>query len=145
MAASNLDTRIIPLLDFTRRDEITFSLLDIIECPIILGTSKDMIIFNHQFYDREAFQKHRTTEQVSQDNLIARGRLDRADARLKDPRTGDNFNSTFALRSLYHSRPSRAMIANLIVKRIMGITVSEIDQFLPALDDCNTNLENFVS
>ena len=145
MVVSNLDTRIIPLLEYTRRDEIIFSLLDIIKCPIIIGTSEDMVIFNHQFYDREAFQRHRTTEQVSQDNLIARGRLDREDARLKDPRTGDNFNRAFALRSLYHSRPSRAMIANLIVQRIIGITVSEIDQFLPALDDYNTNSENFVS
>ena len=129
MALSNLDQRIIPSLEYTRRDEITFSLLGIIECPIIIGTSDNMVIFNHQFYDREAFDKHRRFEQIGQDNLIARGRMNREDARLLDPRTNQKFNTTYAIRTLYHNRPSRAMIANLIVKRISGITVLEIDQF----------------
>jgi len=145
MALSNLDQRIIPSLEYTRRDEITFSLLGIIECPIIIGTSDNMIIFNHQFYDREAFDKHRRFEQIAQERLIASDYIEREDARLLDPRTNQKFNATYAIRTLYHNRPSRAMIANLIVKRISGITVLEIDQFLPTLDDYNTNSANFVS
>lgn len=67
------------------------------------------------------------------------------DSRSKDPCTSNTFNSTYVLRSLYHSCPTCAMIANTIVKRIGGITVAEIDQFLPDLDDQNTNSNNFVS
>ena len=49
MAFSNLDTRLIPDIDFTRRDEITFDLVYIIKCPILLESSDDMVIFNLQF------------------------------------------------------------------------------------------------
>ena len=55
---SNLDRRLIPGVDFTRRDEITFDLVYVIKCPIALVPSNDMVIFNHQFYDRESFAEH---------------------------------------------------------------------------------------
>ena len=52
MALQQLDSRLTPEIDFTRHDEITFSLLDAITCPIRLEITDEMIIFNHQYYDQ---------------------------------------------------------------------------------------------
>ena len=58
----NLDDRLTPAIDYTRRDEIIFSLVNIITCPIVLEATDDMVIFNHHFYDRNAFDQHRRNE-----------------------------------------------------------------------------------
>ena len=110
MALSNLNNCLFPGVDFTCRDEITFDLVDIMKCPILLESSGDMVIFNQQFYDRESFDSHRRMEQTDDERRIRRGDVDHV-SRLKDPRTGQNFNLAFVLRTLFYSRPNRLVIA----------------------------------
>ena len=62
MAHRHLDTRLTPNIEYTRRDEITFSLIDAIKCPISLEITDQMILFNNQFYDRQNFDSHRGAE-----------------------------------------------------------------------------------
>lgn len=59
MQHQDLDSRLTPNIDYTRRDEITFSLMDCITCPISMEITDHMIIFNHQYYDRTSFDSHR--------------------------------------------------------------------------------------
>ena len=58
MDESHLDIHLIDHIDYSRRDEIVFGLMDVIKCPILLGSSDTMVIFNNQFYDRNAFEQH---------------------------------------------------------------------------------------
>lgn len=109
-----------------------------------METSEDTILFNLQFYNRFSFDSHRRIEQVNNNNLIVRSLLTPEDSRLKDPHIGENFNSTYTLRSLFYSRPTRAMIENIIMQRIWESTVIKIGQFLPDLDDYNTNSSNII-
>lgn len=62
MAFLNLDSFLSPDINYTRRDEITFSLLDVIKCLISLEITNNMIIFNHQIYDRATFERHHSNK-----------------------------------------------------------------------------------
>ena len=62
MNESHLDIPLVDNIDYTRRDEIVFGLMDVIKCPILLDTSERMVIFNDWLYDREAFEHHRNNE-----------------------------------------------------------------------------------
>ena len=62
MANPDLDSRLTTTIDYTCRDEITFSLMDTIKCSITLDISDNMTLFNHQFYDCANFDSHRTSE-----------------------------------------------------------------------------------
>ena len=108
MAQHNLDFRLSSNIDYTHRDEITFSLLDVIKCPIALETTDNMIIFNHQFYNRETFEQHCRNETSRV--------LDHTETRLKDPRTGQNLSAGYAMFQLLYSRPSRQILKNMIMK-----------------------------
>ena len=144
MALSNLDNCLFPGVNFTHWDEITFDLVDIIKCPILLESSGNMVIFNQQFYDRESFDSHQRMEQTNEERSIRRGDVDHVSC-LKDPRTGQNVNPTFVLISLFHSRPNRSVIAHTINRRIPGIMSDEINDFLPNIDDITTNTGEFVA
>ena len=87
MVLSNLDNRLFPGVDFTRWDEITFDLVEIIERPILLELSGDIDIFNLQFYDRDSFDSHRRMEHTNGKRVIRKGDVNHV-SRLKDPRTG---------------------------------------------------------
>ena len=56
--AHRLDHRILPEFDYTLRDEVITQLLQFIECPISQEFTSDMIIFNHQCYDKDNWVKH---------------------------------------------------------------------------------------
>ena len=45
--SEQLDTCIVPKLDFTAHNDIILSLMDMVKCPIILDTSNDMCVFNN--------------------------------------------------------------------------------------------------
>ena len=77
MAHPDLDSRLTPNIDYTRRDEITFSLMDAIKCPISLEISDKMILFNNQFYDCDNFDSHRTSETSLNERRLRRGELDK--------------------------------------------------------------------
>ena len=64
---------------------------------------------------------------------------------MKDPRTGTDFNPTFAIRTLYHLRSSRDILVDFIKKRIPEITEEEISAFVPEQDNRSTNTENFIN
>ena len=104
-----------------------------------------MVIFNHQFYDRDSFDEHQWWERNNDQVRFRRGDDRNLSPRLKDPRTGDNFIPTYALRTLFHSHPSRANIEETINHSINGITTKEINQFLPTTDDPNANTGEFVA
>ena len=76
---------------------------------------------------------------------VRRGEIRQEDIRLKDPRTGQDFNPTFALRSLYHPRPTRETLKGDLRHRIPGITAEEVDAFVTETDDCSMNIVNFVN
>ena len=65
--------------------------------------------------------------------------------RLKDPSTGTDFNLTFAILTLYHTCPSRDILALFIKKHIPEITEEEINAFVPKQDDQKTNTANFIN
>ena len=70
---SNLDRRLIPGVDFTRRDEITFDLVYVTKCPIHIEPSNDVVIFNHQFYDRNSFREHQRWERINDQKRVRDG------------------------------------------------------------------------
>ena len=90
MAHLQLDSRLTSNMDFTRRYEITFSLLDCIECPICMEISNEMTIFNHQYYDKRSFDRHERAKTTRNHN--------RLEIRLKDPRTGYDFDPQYAIQ-----------------------------------------------
>ena len=105
--------------------------MDAIKYPISMEISEKMIIFYHQYYDQVSFDKHERNETIINKRRV-RERLIEPDAIcLKDPRTGMDFNPTFAIRTLYHARPSRDILVLFIKKRIPEITEEEINTFVP--------------
>ena len=62
--ALDLDTRVNPSIDYTRRDEFVDAIIDLVTCPILREPSSNMVIFNLQCYDRESFQAHRRNEEA---------------------------------------------------------------------------------
>ena len=94
-----------------------------------------MILFNHQFDDRPNFDSHRTSETRLNERRVRSGEIGSDDIRLKDPWTGQDFNPTFAMTTLYHSRPTRQILKGVLMHRIPGITTEEVDAFVPETDD----------
>ena len=145
MQHQDLDSRLTPNIDYTRRDKITFSLMDAITCPISMEITDHMIIFNHQYYDRTSFDIHRGAETLLNERRVRSGTIRQDEIRLKDPRTGQDFNPTFAMRTLYHPRPTREVLQNFIRQRIRDITAEEVDVVVPETDNYTTNTRNFLS
>ena len=112
MEESHLNIPLIDNIDYTRRDEIVFGLMDVIKCPVMLDTTERMVIFNDQLYDREAFEHHRTNEAQRNTRRLNSGYTN---AQLKCPRTGRNFPYDSGLRNLYRSRPRREDLFNMIL------------------------------
>ena len=104
-----------------------------------------MILFNNQFYDRQNFDSHRGAETRLNQVRVQRGDIRQDEIRLKDHRTGQDFNPTFAMRTLYHPRPTRETLQNFLKNRILQITEEEVDAFVPETDDSTTNTLNFIS
>ena len=75
MANPDLESRLTTTIDYTRRDEITFSLMDTIKCPISLDISNNMVLFNHQFYDRPNFDSHHTSETRLNERRVQSGEI----------------------------------------------------------------------
>ena len=100
MSFQQLDSRLTQDVDFTPRDEITFSLLDIVTCPIRMEITDTMIIFNYQYYDQVCFDKHERSEAVHNQKY--------GTFHLKDPRTGYEFDAQTAIKDLYVKHTTRA-------------------------------------
>ena len=145
MAYLQLNSRLTPNIDFTRRDEITFFLMDTIKCRISMEIPQNMIIFNHQYYNRICFDKHERNENTLNHRRVRQEQIEPDKMRLKDLRTGMGFNPGFAIRTLYHAHPSRDILVQFIKKRIREITKEEINAFVPDQEDQKTNTEYFMS
>ena len=144
MSVNNLNSRLIENIDYTLRDEIIFDIMDVMKCPITLETHDDMVIFNHQFYDRLSFNNYRQTEVSRNQRSLSSGYPDViANNYFKDPRTGVNFNPTFALRTLLQSRPTRDDIRTTLKTRIENVTDDNVDLFLPPDEDAI--IHNFIT
>ena len=145
MSHRHLDARLTPNIDFTRRDEITFSLLDAIKCSISMEIYKNMIIFNHQYYDHCCFDRYERIENTRNHRRVSQGEIELDKMSLKDPRTGMNFNLSYAIHTLFIARPSRANLALSVKNCIPEITKEEINAFVPDQDDQKTNTEDFIN
>ena len=84
MAHQHLDFCLTPSIEFTRRNEITFSLMDAIKCPISIEISDNMIIFKHQYYDQCSFDKHERAEKILNQRRVRQGLIEQDEIRLKD-------------------------------------------------------------
>ena len=137
MSNITLNTRLTPTIDYTRRDEIIFDIMDMIKCPIYLDTTDDMIIFNHQFYDNDSFGQHRHNESQRNNSRRRSGYRRAEDYCLKDPRTGENFNFGLAIREHYIHHPSKSNVEEMLRNRLRTATDEEIADFVPWDDERN--------
>ena len=137
MGESPLHIRLVDSIDYTRRDEITFGLMDVIKCSILLRSSETMFIFNDQFYDREAFDRHCLNENARNQRQMNSGYTNLC---LKCPRTERNFPYNTALRTLFQNQPRREDIFNLILRRIGNLSTEEVDEFLPPFNERLRNI-----
>ena len=53
--SNGLHAYIYATIDYTRWDDIVFQLMNTLECPMTLGVTGNMVIFNNQFYNKESF------------------------------------------------------------------------------------------
>ena len=113
--------------------------MNAIKCPISMEIFQNMIIFNHQYYDRICFDRHERNKNTLNHRRARHGRIEADKMRLKDPRTGMDFNPSFAICTLYHTRPSRDILAQFIKKGILEITEEVLNAFAPNQDDQKTN------
>ena len=58
-----LQLYIYPTIDYTWWDDVVFQLMNTLECPMMLGVTDDVNIFNNQFYDKESLNRHRRSEE----------------------------------------------------------------------------------
>ena len=123
MSLQQLDSRLTPEIDFTCRDEITFSLLDAISCPIRLERTDDLIIFNHQYYNQVCFDRH---ERADTSHNHSHGT-----DRFKDPRTGYDVDMQTAIRIKYICRPTRANLVELVNNCIPAIRTEKTMTLFP--------------
>ena len=130
MSNSTLNTHLTPSINYTRRDEIIFNIMDFIKCPILLDTTNEMIIFNHQFYNKDSFNQHHHNKTKRNRCQSSSGYNNEADVRLKDPRTSEIFNFTYALRSLLIFHPTREDVCATLCNRLSNILDKEIEDFL---------------
>ena len=130
--SNNLNERLTPQIDYTHRDEIIFRFVDITTCPIEMETTDDMIIFNHQFYDRTAFDRHhRNKLRASSARLSSGYEENSTNNRFKDSKTGTNYNPRYARRTLYQSRPSSQDIEASLFERLPPLSPSLLSHFIP--------------
>ena len=69
---SNLDDHFIPSINYTRRDQIIYDLMETIKCPITLDISDDPVLFNYQFYNRAAFDTFRAGDDARNAQYLER-------------------------------------------------------------------------
>ena len=116
-----LKQRVIPDVDFTIHDEVVSQLLTVIECPILRDVSEDSVVFNNQCYDKRAWIAHVNCERMrNRTGSLDGTRSNGGTHRLKDPRTGENFNILHALDKMLHKHLTRYKMKKLITARIMG-------------------------
>ena len=137
MSILQLHSRLTPGVAFTRHDEITFSLLDVVTCPIRMEITSNMIMFNYQYYDKFCFKQHDISKTHHNRTYNTR--------RLKDPRTGLEFETQHAIRHLYIMLPTRDNLVELVKTRIPEISTEQIDDFVPIEDDQRTNTQEFIN
>ena len=150
MSYINLEDRLHLEVDYTFRDDVIFTLLEVTKCPIMLESSHDMILFNNHLYDRFSFDEHRKNESIRNQRKSSSGYRGDDANRLKDPRTGENLNYTFALRTLFTTQPVRDDFIILITNRIRGLTDEQAMEFIPRMDDDGSgipqrNVSNFIN
>ena len=123
--------------DFTRGDEIILTLHGLVTCPILLEPSHDMIIFNNHCYDKESFLHYKQGEMRRNERRIASGY--HGQTRLKDPRTGTNFNYTIAMHRHYYETISSEKLALMFLSRIANLTEGKCRHFIPNVESFEVN------
>ena len=129
--AHRLDHRILPEFDFTLRDEVITQLLQFIECPISQEATSDMVIFNHQCYDKDNWVKHLA---VSDEYNLGRRNSGYGPSqcdRLIDPRSGAALSYRDSMRRLYFEEVNRQDLRQIVTHRVTMLQTSEVDDFIP--------------
>ena len=101
ISSVNLDQRLQPEFDYTRRDELINGMMDMITCPIKIESTERVEIFNNRFYDVATFNRYCSecfwkNQRRQQSNYTTNINI------LKDPRTGVNFDYDFAVEHMYY-------------------------------------------
>ena len=128
--ANRLKNRVFPEIEYTLHDDIVTQLLAVTVCPITQESSDNCIIFNHQCYDKDAWEKHVRTEQRENRSGVRRGTRRAGDNnRLKCPHTGENFSVNEALRKVYETLDRRKM--KVLIENRVDLLAREWQRFAP--------------
>ena len=126
---NRLKNRVFPEIEYTVHDDIVTQLLAVTVCPITQESSDNNVIFHHQCYDKDAWEKHVKTEQ-RKNRWVRRGTRRPGDNnRLKCPHTGENFSVTEALRKVYEVLDRRKM--RLLIEKRVNLRPHEWQRFAP--------------
>ena len=143
MSSVNLDQRLQPDFNYTKRDKLIDSMIDMITCPIKMEITEQMAIFNNQCYDVQCFyyhrnQCHRKNQRRAQSNYTTNINI------FKDPRTGTDFDYTFAVEHMYYRRLTQNQLRQIIVNRYPVLTFAQTLEFLPPWNG-NMKVDEFVT
>ena len=102
-----------------------------------------MIVFNDQCYGVQCFdyhrnQCHRKNQRRAQSNYTTNISI------FKDPRTGTDFDFTFATESMYYRRLTQSQLRQIIVARYPVLTFAQTLEFLPPWNG-NMKVDEFVT
>ena len=127
-------------VDFNIHDEVVSQLLSVIECPMLKDISDDCIVFNNQCYDKKAWAPHVNQEQLRNWNGEVQGwRKSGDNQRLKDPRTGENFNIIHWRNKMLHRSLNRPKMKKLIMARDPSLQSKNGLSFVPAIKRVSVN------
>ena len=90
--------------------------LDAITCPIGIERTDDMITFNHQYYNRQCFDRHERPE-ASHNHRYGTFRY---------PRTGWDFDAHTVIQKYYITRPTHAKLVELVKHCIPSVRTEQI-------------------
>ena len=129
--ANRLKNRVFPEIDYTLHDDIVTQLLAVTVCPITQECSDNNIIFHHQCYDKDAWEKHVRTEQRENRSGVRRG------TRRAGDNNRENFSVTEALRKVYEVIDRRKM--RLLIEKRVDIRPREWQRFAPNTSSVTVN------
>ena len=116
--AHRLDHCILPEFDYNLRDEVITQLLQLIECPISQKIASNIVIFNHECYDKDNLVKHLA---VSDEYNLGRrnsGYVPSQRDRLINLKTGLSLSYRDSMRRLYYECIDRHDLKQVITNRV---------------------------
>ena len=125
-------------------DTLITDLKDFIKCPINLETTNDMVFFNKQLYDKEAFYHHKIDASTRNSRLIDSG-YERLRCFIKDPRTGENLAFDWAFNHHFFGMniPITRLMMALIDRTRVGLEVIRV--WVPEVSGDSVAINHFVT